>query len=157
MRLDPWSGRAAPRVVAPIKRRRGDGHIQPAEVTDDDIAGSAVGDGEPGPRAVVRGAGHQGILAPGAGMDGRLGLWRRGRCVICGCDFDEAQAKRRRRQESPIASVVVQTCSWACEQSAWPLDPGPVGSAESKGPDLGRVVELLEVGGVHHRYERAAA
>jgi rubredoxin len=38
------------------------------------------------------------------------------RCLVCGCDFDEAQAKRRRRHEPPIGSVVVQTCSSACEE-----------------------------------------
>ena len=31
-------------------------------------------------------------------------------------------------------------------------DPRP-----EQGPELGRVVELPEVGGLHHRYERAAA
>lgn len=38
------------------------------------------------------------------------------RCVICGCDFDEAHAKRRRRREPPIATVKVQTCSRECEE-----------------------------------------
>ena len=38
------------------------------------------------------------------------------RCVICGCDFDQAQAKRRRRREPFIRSIVVQTCSRACEE-----------------------------------------
>jgi hypothetical protein len=38
------------------------------------------------------------------------------RCVICGCDFDRPQAKRRRRHEPPITSVKVQTCSRTCEE-----------------------------------------
>jgi hypothetical protein len=41
-------------------------------------------------------------------LSDRIPWWH---CVICGCDFDEAQAKRRRRGEPPIASVVAQT--WA--------------------------------------------
>ena len=38
------------------------------------------------------------------------------RCRVCGCDLDEAQRRRRRRHEPPIGSVVVQTCSKACEE-----------------------------------------
>jgi rubredoxin len=47
------------------------------------------------------------------GYTRRVTTWR---CVICGCDFDEAQARRRRRHEPPISSVKVQTCSRACEE-----------------------------------------
>jgi rubredoxin len=37
-------------------------------------------------------------------------------CSECGCGYDEAQTKRRRRGEPPIGSVIVQTCSRACEE-----------------------------------------
>lgn len=37
-----------------------------------------------------------------------MATWR---CVTCGCNFDQAQAKRRRRHEPPIATVRAQTCS----------------------------------------------
>ncbi len=40
-----------------------------------------------------------------------MDLWR---CTICGCDYDEAQAKRRRRGERAIRQVGIVVCSAAC-------------------------------------------
>ncbi len=42
------------------------------------------------------------------------------RCRECGCTFEEAQAKRRRRGEPPIKSLLARTCADAAAGSTAP-------------------------------------
>jgi hypothetical protein len=46
--------------------------------------------------------------------DIRLPRERAWRCRECGCSFEEAQAKRRRRGEREIRTLLARTCSARC-------------------------------------------
>src|SRR5574341_450967 len=65
------------------------------------------------------------VLAPGSRL-ARQCHWRKSivmtvevwRCVICGCSYDAAQAKRRRRGEPPISQARTVVCSAECRRRA---------------------------------------